>query len=272
MLSASLVLYNNDPRIFEPAIHSFLDGCDSGLIWVSDNSPEPIKSAIFSHSRVRYFKNESNLGFGAGHNRALIKAQQQSEFHLFLNPDIEFPREALPELIRKMRSDPCIGAMMPKIIYPDGSHQHLAKLLPNPLNLFLRRFIPIKYIRDIIDERYELRRLETDAPVEVPAISGCFLLTRTSVVHRIGGFDERYFMYMEDFDLVRRIAESHRILFVPTVTVTHHYAKGSYVNKTLLAHHIRSAIKYFNKWGWVFDGHRRHANRKIMRLIKGHLE
>ena len=268
MISASLVLYNNNPKIFEPAITSFLKGCENGIIWISDNSPKQLENPIFSCDRVRYFKNEENLGFGAGHNQALKRIRLDSDLHLILNPDVEFSTDVLPELIRLMDADDRIGAVMPRIIYPDGSPQHLAKLLPTPLDLFFRRFIPFNSIKNFINRRYELRDLDISQPIEVPAISGCFLLARTSVLQRIGGFDERYFMYMEDFDLVRRIAKSHKILFAPQVEVVHHYAQGSYFKKTLLLYHIKSAIKYFNKWGWVFDATRKHSNQRALRQIQ----
>ena len=76
----------------------------------------------------------------------------------------------------------------------------------------------------------------------------------------IGGFDERYFMYLEDVDLVRRIGSLARVVYDPRVSVVHEYAKGSYRNKKLLWYHIKSAVLYFTKWGWLFDMQRKKRN------------
>ena len=82
------------------------------------------------------------------------------------------------------------------------------------------------------------------------------MFLRTSVLKRVGGFDETYFLYMEDLDLCRRIGQVARTVFYPAVSVMHGYQKGSYKSSRLLKHHLRSAVRYFNKWGWFFDAER----------------
>ena len=79
-----------------------------------------------------------------------------------------------------------------------------------------------------------------------------------------GLFDDRFFMYCEDFDFYKRIHLKYKTVFFPEATVIHAHKKESYVNKKLLKMHIRSAIKYFNKWGWFFDKDRRVANKEIL--------
>jgi GT2 family glycosyltransferase len=76
----------------------------------------------------------------------------------------------------------------------------------------------------------------------------------------LNGFDERYFMYLEDVDLCRRALQLTKIYYCPETTIVHVFNKGSYKSKLLLWYHIRSAITYFNKWGWFFD-------KKDMRII-----
>jgi GT2 family glycosyltransferase len=98
-------------------------------------------------------------------------------------------------------------------------------------------------------------------------VSGCFLLVRSGILREIGGFDERYFMYLEDVDLVRRVGKSAEVMYEPSVFVVHAYGKGSYRNFKLLAYHILSAIKYFNKWGWFWDPERRRANNLVLESI-----
>jgi hypothetical protein len=146
-----------------------------------------------------------------------------------------------------------VGLVMPGIRYPDGSEQHLCKLLPNPGDLLMRRFAPGLYRRSGRLARYELHASGYDKIMDVPSLSGCFMLVRTRILREIAGFDERFFMYLEDVDLSRRVGKVARVVFFPYVTVVHDYAQGSYKSLKLLSYHIKSAILYFNKWGWFSD-------------------
>lgn len=266
-LSASLVLYNNDPAEFGAAIASFLDGSD-GTLTVIDNSPAPLSHPLFSNDRVEYVFAGENLGFGRGHNRALTMIGDRSDVHLLLNPDVVFGTDVLPALVNFLQAHPDAGAVMPSIRYRDGSLQRLCKLLPTPIDLLLRRFVPIPALRRRINHRYELHRLSQSAPVPIPSLSGCFLLVRTGALAAIGGFDERFFMYMEDVDLVRRIGDRWATMYEPRVSVTHGYAKASYSDPHLRAAHIRSALIYFAKWGFVFDRTRWTRNRATLERLR----
>jgi GT2 family glycosyltransferase len=266
--SASLVLYNCLPEVFEPAITSFLDGIEDGILFVSDNSEVPLLHSLFKHPRVRYIFNNSNLGFGSAHNRAIADSGSEYNYHIILNPDITFGKEVIPHLISVMMEYLDIGVIMPRISYPDGSLQRLCKLLPTPIDLILRRFIPIKSVQNIINRRYELHGLPQDKFIDVPTMSGCFLIVRTELIRKMGGFDERFFMYLEDVDLVRRIGDIARVVYEPKVNVTHAYAKGSYRNKKLLIYHMASAIRYFTKWGWFFDPIRAERNSRTLDAIR----
>ena len=136
------------------------------------------------------------------------------------------------------------------------------------MDLIGRRFIPHKSYQARHDYSYELHWTNYDKIMEVPSLSGCFMFMRCSVLKQTGGFDERYFMYAEDLDLCRRIGEISRTMFYPEVSVVHEYEKGSYKNKKLLKYHIKSVIKYFNKWGWFFDSKRKKRNIECLNQFK----
>lgn len=266
-LSASLVLFHNDPTQYGLAMRCFLEGCD-GLLYVVDNSIGPLQHELFAHPRVRYVHAGENLGFGKAHNLAIAMAAGTSDAHLLLNPDISFEPHVLPELAQFLRANQGVGAVMPRINYPDGSLQRLCKLLPTPVDLIFRRFIPSERVKAKINQRYEMHGLAQDRPSCVPTLSGCFLLIRSALLNQLGGFDERFFMYMEDVDLVRRIGDVAETVYLPSVHVVHAYAKGSYRNKKLLGYHLRSALLYFSKWGWLADRTRRDRNREACRLVQ----
>jgi hypothetical protein len=89
------------------------------------------------------------------------------------------------------------------------------------------------------------------------------MFLKCEVLKDIGLFDENIFMYLEDTDLNRRIHSKYKTIFYPKVEIVHEYAKESYVNKKLLMFHIKSAIYYFNKWGWIFDRQRDEINQNF---------
>ena len=267
-LTASLVLYNNPSAMFEPAVRAFLAGSD-GVLAIADNSPVPLASPVFADPRVRYSHMGDNIGFGRAHNRAFASVKEHSDAHLIMNPDIVFGLDVLPHLLSVLEARPDVGAVMPQIRFPDGEIQRVAKLLPTPIDIFARRFSPSPRWREAVNDRYELRALPQDAPVQTPVLSGCFLLVRSALFNALGGFDPRYFMYMEDYDLVRRIGDRAVTLYDPTVRVEHAYGKGSYRSGRLLRIHMRSAVAYFNRWGWAWDATRRRRNAAILGHIEG---
>jgi GT2 family glycosyltransferase len=271
-VTASLVLYHSPARQVREVVGDFLAQpahAGAQLVIVDNSVPAMDLSGLpeLQDARVRVVVAGRNLGFGAGHNLALRHAQP-SDLHLLLNPDVRFGPGVLPVLAAWMQAHPDVGAVMPQVTYPDGRLQRLCRLLPTPMDLFGRRFLPHGAWRDRLNARYELWQLPQDRPVDVPILSGCFLLVRRSLLEALGGFDERYFMYMEDYDLVRRIADTGaRTVYLPTVCVAHDYGRGSYGNGVLLRHHLRSAWRYFWKWGWWHDPVRARRNRATLQAL-----
>lgn len=266
-ISCAVVSYHNPPDQIADVLRS-VSATPGVALTLIDNSTDDALSAVAREFGARYIHRPDNLGFGAAHNLAILEAVQQgSQYHLVLNPDISFGPEVIPTLRAYMDTHPDIGFIMPDIRYPDGSRQHLCKLLPNPADLSVRRFLPSLYRMSGRLDTYEMRRSGYDRIMEVPALSGCFMFLRVSVLEKIGGFDERFFMYLEDVDLSRRIGEVARTVYYPGVSITHAYQKGSYKTSALLRRHIRSAIRYFNKWGWCFDARREEVNRAALQKM-----
>lgn len=266
-LTGAIVLYNNDPGTLLATINSFLDTDLNVRLYLVDNSPNDKLRGMIEDARVEYIFNNGNLGYGKAHNIAISNCLGQSEYHLVLNPDIKFDGRILAHLYNYMAENDDIGQIMPKIYYENGELQRLCKLLPAPHDLFGRRFLPNTKWSDARNRAYELQNFSYDKVLDVPNLSGCFMFIRTAVFQKSGLFDPRYFMYMEDVDLTRRINQVARTVFYPYVSVTHGYQKESYNNPKLLRFHIISAIKYFNKWGWFIDRQRKAANRKVAREL-----
>ncbi|PUZ21231.1 hypothetical protein GA0116948_11258 [Chitinophaga costaii] len=267
-ITASIVLYKTDREIVNKAISSFLDTGMSVKLYLVDNSPSNELRSLSTDSRVEYIFNNGNIGFGAAHNIAIYRALREAPYHLVLNPDVTFDGNILERIFAFMKQHPEVGQLLPRVLYNDGSPQLLCKLLPSPYDLFGRRFF--KNARWAIrrNERYELADFDYRHNLNVPNLSGCFMFLRTEVLITVGVFDTRFFMYLEDVDLTRRIHKVAQTLFYPAVHIYHGFEKGSYTNPQLLKYHIRSALNYFNKWGWLIDGERDDFNRRVMNSIQ----
>lgn len=272
-LSASIVLYQTDLTPLKKVIDSYF-ACKSEALqlFLVDNSPtDVLKSVVtmYPDKEIHYIFNNENMGYGKAHNIAIKKSMEQGlPYHIVLNPDVVIQEGALEKLTLYMNEHPEVGNIMPKIIYPDGQLQYLCKLLPSPIDLIFRRFIPFKKWRDKINQKYELHSFRYDKKINIPNLSGCFMFLRTEALEKVGLFDENIFMYLEDIDLNRRIHRAYKTIFFPEAVVVHEYQKASYKNIKLLKAHIKSAIYYFNKYGWFFDKERKIINAQTLQEIE----
>jgi GT2 family glycosyltransferase len=262
-ITASVVLYKTSAGQLVRLYECLSRSSRRPDLYIIDNSPEPTPLPFEMPPWVTYLHFASNLGYGAGHNVALRRILDSSEFHFVLNPDIYFDSGELEKMITYMVQHPDVGQLMPKVIYPDGGLQYLCKLLPTPSDLLLRRFMvgPLRRLAQTRIERFELRFTGYNREMDVPYLSGCFMLFRTSALQEIGLFDERFFMYPEDVDITRRVNARFRTLFFPGATIVHDHGRESYKNTRALRIHMTNLVKYFNKWGWFHDPARSKVNR-----------
>ena len=255
--------------MLKKVINSFFNNDLNLKLYLIDNSPTDALKILATDERIEYYHNTANDGFGKGHNIGIRKAAENCKYHLILNPDIYFDGNTLREIINKMDADPQIGILMPKVLYPDGSMQNLAKLLPTPFDLFFRRFIPLTSLKNKLVRNYEMQQYKYDKEIEVPFLSGCFMFCRLEVLLALGGFDENIFMYTEDIDLCRRTIElGYKTIVFPFVSVYHDHERKSFRNYATLKVYIKSALYYFNKWGWLVDKKRSKINKKALKQLE----
>ena len=269
-LSISIVLYNSPLplllRTIESLSASALRAQQSHsmgevAVEVIDNSPDSdsrnrVREALAARSsdgllRVNYFETGENRGFGAGHNLA-IKASD-TDYHLILNPDAELAESTMEIGLRCLQEDAGIVLLSPEVSGDDGAQEFLCKRYPSLLVLLLRAFAP-RFLRRLFRRRlyrYEMRDVCTGIEEsEVMLASGCFMLVRTAALQAVGGFDERYFLYFEDFDLSLRLGGKGRVVYHPAMKIVHH---GGYAASKGLWHvrlFMNSGIRFFNVHGW----------------------
>lgn len=264
-LNISIVLYKSEFNEISTIVNILKDNIFTNQIYLIDNSPS--QNEAFKIFGDNYIFNGKNIGFGAGHNLAIKKSILNGiEYHLVLNSDISIENNCLDKLIHYLDINKDIGAIMPKIVNQDGTTQLLPKLLPSPLDLLIRVF---PFLKKIAPNRSKLYVLEDhlNQVLNVPIISGCFSLFNVRTLKEVGIYDEKFFMYFEDFDISRRIHTKYRTIYYPEVNIIHYHERGAAKNFKLFTIFILSAIYYFNKFGWFFDKERKRINNEVLNQI-----
>ncbi|HGL5382539.1 glycosyltransferase family 2 protein [Burkholderia orbicola] len=193
-----------------------------------------------------------NVGYGRGHNLAIEAVE--SSYHLILNPDIDIDPDALVCALDFLDMHPEVGLLTPWIGDDTGGQQYLCRRYPAVLDLLVRGFLPARFRAAFAKRlaRYEMRDVINDRDVvwDPPIVSGCFMLFRTEVLKKLGGFDPRYFLYFEDYDLSLRTHEIARVAYVPSVRVIHHGGGASRKGFAHIRMFAASAFKFYNRFGW----------------------
>ena len=245
MITASIVLFNNDFEILKKTVNSFLNISVKKKLYLIDNSNSNKLEAFFKSSEIEYLFVGKNIGFGAAHNLVLNKLC--SNFHLILNPDVVFSVGVISSLITALNENPTVAFVTPKVRYPSVKPQYICRKHPTLFDLLNRK---LKILNDQFLNR-ECRDRDLQKPFYPDFIHGCFMLFKTTDLKNLKGFDERFFLYMEDADICRRIDEiGKKKLYYPKVEIIHHHNRGSSKSIKLFIMHTSSAIKYFLKWGF----------------------
>lgn len=268
-LTVSIVVYKPKMEQLQQTLNSL---CKTPLqlqILLSDNSPSPLDMAQLTCSKpLKYTFNGKNLGFGRAHNQNLLSLPQAQShgYFLVLNPDVYFDGKLISELLIRMQQDPEIGLCIPQICHPSGKMQLINRRVPRPTDLLVN-FLSCKFKTELFKTEsynwYQLKDVEKNKTFLCPTISGCFMFFRADAFVENNGFDERYFLYLEDTDLSRRISEQYRTVVFSDLTAYHHWSRGAYRNLTLFFIFLQSMVLYFNKWGWVRDPLREALNKQV---------
>lgn len=197
-----------------------------------------------------------NVGYGRANN--LVLPRLASDLHLVMNPDVELAREALAAALEVLRDRPEVGLAAPAVYGDAGELQYLCKRYPSVWVLFLRGFAPgfLRRRHAAAVEAYEMRDVIAPASARgetvdgVPLASGCFMLLRTRLFAKLGGFDPRFFMYFEDYDLSLRLAREARLAYVPQARIVHHGGEAARKGWRHVGWFVASAWRFFARHGW----------------------
>lgn len=267
-LSATIVTYRTQAHLLEAALRSLARAVEearaAGLLegvslYIVDNGPAGERANVTAAARawpaeagaLEIVAGQGNVGYGRANN--LVLGSLSSQAHLIMNPDVELDPGALRMALAALAEHPEVGLIAPAVYGDDGALQYLCKRYPSVWVLFLRGFAPAGLrrrfartlaayeMRDVIDDRFF---------AGVPLASGCFMLARTPILTRLGGFDPGYFMYFEDYDLSLRMAREAVVAYVPQARIVHHGGDAARKGSRHVGWFIRSAWRFFSRHGW----------------------
>ena len=272
-INVSIVLYNTNIAELNRCIRSIDLSNYVNLLTLIDNSETILDTASLckpNSLKIKYLFNESNLGYGKAHNIAIkdsIKSENVS-YHLVINADVFFSNNVIDKCYEFLELNSNIGNVVPNILYPDGTPQYPGRLIPSPIDFIIRFFAP-NFFKKIHEERFALKSFYNKGlNFNAPFCSGSFMFLRLSVIKEIGSFDDRYFLYHEDTDLSRRIAQSTNQVVLSSETIFHHHGKAYAKSFKIFRIMFINMVKYFNKWGWINDKIRFNLNKKTLNQLK----
>lgn len=239
-ISASIVIYKENKDTLQKVINSFLSLKDIKKEFIIvDNSPsDELKVFCENFEGVSYIFSGENLGFGRGHNLAFKNLKDKSDIHMIINPDVYFYSDEISSFLNWFYEQKEISLATTKVCYPDGENQNIVRNVPTIIDLIKRKLK--------IDSG-ELH-IQDNSIKEVPFAHGCFFIFKTEVFEKLGGFDERFFMYMEDLDIFIRAKKYGKTVINTNYKIYHEFRKGSSKSFKLLKYHIISAYKFFKKY------------------------
>lgn len=203
------------------------------------------RNRICIYQNVEYIDAKTNLGFGKGHN--YIIPFLDSKYHAIVNPDVLLIEDVFSKIIDFLSMNNDIGMVVPKIVDENGKLQEAYREELTVFDMFIRMFCRKLFPRRIA--RHTLQNMDFTKSFKVPFAQGSFLVIRTELFKDLRGFDDKFFMYLEDADLCRRVNLVSNLIYYPEVMVIHKWEKGSHKNRKLFKYHIESMNYYFSKWG-----------------------
>lgn len=265
-VSIITVNYNHKyfPKLQVEAIEKsrFREGSDLSyeIIYVDNASSDPISIGFLEQAqrdgRLKFIRSVKNLGFAGGNNLGV--KHSSGEYVFILNPDTAVYRDTLQKMVDCLEQAPqvSIGILGPQLVYSDGTIQESCRRDMGFLDLVLKRtwLGKLPFFRERV-KRYLMSDFDHGKTQDVELITGAAMMLPRKVFEEVGGFDERYFLFMEDFDLCKKVrSASYRVVYFPEAKVEHYHKRlsgGNFLSmlmKRVFWLHVQSAAKYFWKW------------------------
>ena len=207
------------------------------------------------HSKADVFiTSKINLGYARAINKLVSEFEDLPPYLAILNTDVRWCYDIFTPMVEWLNFHTDVKLMVPQILDSTGTTQFLCKRHPTILGMFSRRFIhksfkPRWMLR--YDQWYTMQNSDYSRIFDVEYLSGCCMVVSSKAFMCVGGFDEKYFLYLEDADFTRSISRIGRCIHYPYVSIVHNWGRGNYYSLKLMLVNLSSALKYFTKWGFA---------------------
>lgn len=250
-LSFAIVTYNNSEIICNN-INCILKNIPNDYAYEfyiidnnsNDNTVEILKKI---KGNIKIIKLNNNMGFGYAHNTIIDNID--SKYHFVINPDILIEdQDQIRKMIRYLENNEEIGLLSPLILNEDLSVQYLCKTNPTVFDMLIRRLSPSLFKQR--QEMYTMKETGYNKIMKLEYATGSFMVFRTEIFKKLKGFDDSFFMYLEDADVTRRVNQISMAVFFPQARVIHAWERSAHKSVKYAIITLKSMFTYFNKWGW----------------------
>ena len=259
-IQAVVVSYNARDALLECVASLRREGVEEIVVVDNGSSDRSTEALADADVAVKLVVPGRNLGFGGGVNHGARRCT--GDLLLVCNPDIVLQPGAVPALERRIESDPSLGLVGPRFVAPDGSERPSGRAFPTVRRSSVHAALGLVAPGSARSDRYRAASRAGAATGIVDWVTGACFLVRRDAFESVGGFDERYFMYVEEVDLCMRLARAGWRTGVEPGAVVLHLAgvsTSAHPYRMLAAHHI-SLWRF--AWRWT-----RGTGRLVLPLV-----
>lgn len=208
MRTSIIIVHYHAKRFLFDCIKSIIDTKPQicyEVIVVDNDEEGKIKEELTRKFRfVKYIKSPGNIGFGAGNNLGAKIAK--GKYLFFLNPDTVVLQEALDELTLFLKTNEGVGTVAPLLLDKEKKVYQQGSLELTPIRgVVALSFINKVFPNNKISRDYFLRDWDKKETKQVDTVPGTAFMIKKDIFERVGGFDERFFLYFEEDDLCKRV-------------------------------------------------------------------
>ena len=229
------------------------DFAGSISVWVVDNDSDDgsAEMVLSEFADANLVWNSSNVGYARACNQGI--AASDAPYVIIMNSDVALSRDTVAELVGYLERNPRAGVVAPLLRNSDGTLQYSCREFPSIATAFVHAFLGLFSSDNPHSARYKKMTWDHSRETEVDWVSGAFIAMRREALDEIGGFDEKYFMYVEDVDLCWRMWRAGwSVGFIPRGEVYHHIGMSSQaVPARMVFHHHASMLRFHHK---TYDG------------------
>jgi hypothetical protein len=219
------------------------------VILVDNSSKDDgLESILKCYTKIQFINNSKNFGFARANNQGAKISS--GDFLLFINPDTVMIEDAIESMLDYIRSDSSIGILGPKVLNPDQTTQFSCRKFPtvwsglfNRYSLTTRLFPNNRYSRDYLMLDYDHNSIRS-----VDWVSGCCMMMSESTLKKASGFDENYFLFIEDVDLCQVIKKQGlRVVYFPNAKIFHKISSSNARSTSRVIIKRHQGMIYYNQ-------------------------